>query len=52
MKLSQETIAAAPFRMGYRVAIAHEYRESNPETFSTYRFPDGTMLKDYIGIAA
>lgn len=46
------TIAADGFRMAYRVALAHQYYETDRATFDTYRFVDGTAMRHYINGAA
>jgi hypothetical protein len=50
--LTKSAIKQDAFRMAYRVALAWQYKENNPETFGEYRFSDGTWLKHYLNAAA
>jgi hypothetical protein len=50
--LTKSAIKQDAFRMAYRVALAWQYAENNPETFNEYRFADGTWLKHYLNAAA
>jgi hypothetical protein len=46
--LLSNTIKAESFRTEYRVALAYQYRESDPDTFAVYRFSDGVAMRHYI----
>jgi hypothetical protein len=50
--LTRSAIAADGFRMAYRVALAHQYYETNRSVFDTYRFADGTAMRHYLNGAA
>jgi hypothetical protein len=50
--LTKNAIASNSFRMEYRIALAFQYQEQEPEIFETYQFPDGTWLKDYVNASA
>jgi hypothetical protein len=50
--LTRSAIAADGFRMAYRVALAHQYYETDRATFNAYRFSDGTAMRHYLNGAA